>query len=176
MSSDELKLSDRLVGWKMRSSTWVLQLITLGTIQTIKTQLEIYTIHIIKESHLRLLENDRRQKKNGSMDHLLTCWVTNMGQLKKKKQIPWWFEYPSHSRTTYSINNILRQKRAKVAWSWWESFKAQDSRVLWLHLMSDFFHKQYWLLHSMRANTNQITPRTSQAQSHFAFLMKCTSN
>lgn len=72
------------MGWKMRSPTSVLQLITLATIQTIKLQLEIYTIHIIKESHLRLLENDRRQKKNGSTDHLLTAELPIWDNLKKK--------------------------------------------------------------------------------------------
>lgn len=110
----------------MRSSTWVLQLITLVTIQTIKSQLEIHTIHIIKESHLRLLENDRRQKKNGSTDHLLTAELRIWDNLEKKKS----HGDPSHNGTTYSINNILRQKRAKVAQSRSESFKAQDSHVL----------------------------------------------
>lgn len=57
----------------MRSSAQVLQLIISATSQTITSQLETHTIHNIKESHLRLLENDRRQRKNGSVDHILTA-------------------------------------------------------------------------------------------------------
>lgn len=57
----------------MRSSAQVFQLIISATSQTITSQLEIYTIHNIKEWHLRLLENDRQQKKNGSVEHILTA-------------------------------------------------------------------------------------------------------
>lgn len=68
----------------MRSSAQVLQLIISATSQTITSQLEIYTIHNIKESHLRLLENDRRQKKNGSVDHILTAELQLWDNCKKK--------------------------------------------------------------------------------------------
>lgn len=78
----------------MRSSTWVPQLITFATIQTIKSQLEIYTIRNIKELHLRLLENDRRQKKNGSMDHLLTAQLWIWDNLKKNSNNPITIQVP----------------------------------------------------------------------------------
>lgn len=87
-----------------------------------------------------LLENDRRQKNNGSMDHLLTAELLIWDNLKKII-MPSQFKYLSHKRTTYRINKILRLKWAKVAWSCSESFKAQQSHMLWLHLMSDFFHE-----------------------------------
>ena len=89
------------MGWKIRSSTWVLQLITLATIQTIKSQLEIHTIHIIKESHLRLLENDGRQKKNGSMDHLLTAELWIWDNLKKNNLTAIRIAQPQQNLTQY---------------------------------------------------------------------------
>lgn len=157
----------------MRSSPWVLQLITFATIRTTKSQLEIQTIHIIK-SHLTLLWNDRREKKNGSTDHLLTAELQIFDNFKKNPKTSQ-FKYRSHNRTTYRIYNILRQKRAKAAWNWSESLKVQDSCLLQLHLMSVFFRSNTDFCSTI-ANTSQNMPRTLQAQSHFTFLMKCTSN